>query len=150
MAEAGAAREVTITRVFDAPRGLVWKEWTEPERLAAWWGARGWSAPPGRIVMDVRPGGAFRVVSVSDEDGAEIVQEGIYREVVEPERLVIEEAAEGAWHGGATTVVTFADLGDGRTEMVFRTTIRTTEEGLDAAAAGLAAAFDRLSEHLMA
>jgi uncharacterized protein YndB with AHSA1/START domain len=150
VAEAGAAREVTITRVFDAPRGLVWKEWTEPERLAAWWGARGWSAPPERIEMDVRPGGRFRATSVSDEDGTEMTQEGVYREVVEPERLVIEEAAEGAWHGGATTVVTFADLGDGRTEMVFRTTIRTTEEGLDAAASGLAAAFDRLSEHLMA
>lgn len=141
-----AAREVTITRVFDAPRGLVWKEWTEPERLAAWWGPRGWSTPPGAITLDVRPGGAFRVVSVSEEDGTEMATEGVYREVVEPERLVVEEAAEGAWHAGAVTTVTFADLGEGRTEMVFRATIRTTREGLDTAAAGLASAFDRLDE----
>ena len=148
MTEAHAAREITITRVFDAPRELVWKEWTERKRLSAWWGARGWSAPPGRIEMDVRPGGVFRVVSVSEEDGTEIVQEGVYQEVVEPERLVIEESAESAWHGGATTVIRFSDLGYGRTEMVFRTTIWTTEEGLDAAAEGLADAFDRLAERL--
>jgi uncharacterized protein YndB with AHSA1/START domain len=144
MGEVNAPREVTITRVFDAPRGLVWKEWTEPERLARWWGPRGWSTSPGGIEMDVRPGGAFRVTSVSDEDGAEMATEGVYREVVEPERLVFEEAAEGAWHGGAVSTVTFADLGGGRTEMVYRATIRTTAEGLDAAAAGLAGAFDRL------
>ena len=52
MGEGSDAREVAITRVFDAPRELVWKEWTEPERLAAWWGKRGWSTPPeGSIVI---------------------------------------------------------------------------------------------------
>jgi uncharacterized protein YndB with AHSA1/START domain len=50
--EGADAREVAITRVFDAPRELVWKEWTEPERLAAWWGKRGWSTPlEGSIVI---------------------------------------------------------------------------------------------------
>ena len=145
MGEGAAAREVTITRVFDAPRGLVWKEWTEPERLARWWGPRGWSTPVEGVEMDVRPGGALRVISVSDEEGAEMATEGVYREVVEPERLVFEEAAEGAWHEGAVSTVTFADMGDGRTQMVFRATIRTTVEGLDTAA-GLAGAFDRLDE----
>jgi uncharacterized protein YndB with AHSA1/START domain len=96
--EGAATREVAITRVFDAPRELVWKEWTEPECLAAWWGKRGWSTPPEGITMDVLRGGVFRVTSVSDEDGSGMVQEGAYREVVELERLVIEEAAEGAWH----------------------------------------------------
>jgi uncharacterized protein YndB with AHSA1/START domain len=148
LAEADAEREVTITRVFDAPRGLVWKEWTEPERLALWWGPRGWSTQPGVIEMDVRPGGVFRVTSVSDEDGAEMTTEGVYREVAEPERLVFEEAAEGAWHAGAVTVVTFADLGDVRTEMVFHTRIRTTKEDLDTAVAGMSSAFDRLAEQL--
>jgi uncharacterized protein YndB with AHSA1/START domain len=148
MAEGVAAREVTITRVFDAPRGLVWKEWTEPERLARWWGPRGWNTSVEGIEMDVRPGGALRVISVSDEDGAEMATEGVYREVVEPARLVFEEAAEGAWHEGAVTTVTFADLGDGKTKMVFRSTIRTTAEGLDTAAAGLSGAFDRLATRL--
>ena len=149
-AEGFGTRETTIRRVFDAPRSLVWKEWTEPERLARWWGPRGWSTPPGKIEMDVRPGGVFRVTSVSDEDGQEIAQEGVYREVFEPERLVIEESAEGAWHEGAVTTVTFADLGDGRTEMVFRARIRTTQEGFDTAMAGFANSLERLAERLSA
>jgi uncharacterized protein YndB with AHSA1/START domain len=139
--EGADARESVITRVFDAPREQVWTE-----QISRWWGPRGWSTPLSEITMDVRPGGAFRLISVSDEDGTEMVQEGTYREVVEPERLVIEEAAEGAWHASAVTVLTFADLGDGRTEMVFR----TTAEGLDTAAAGLESSFDRLAEYLMA
>lgn len=150
MAEEAVAREVDITRVFDAPRELVWRAWTEPGQIARWWGRRGWSTPLSEITMDVRPGGAFSLTSVSDEDGTEITQSGTYLEVVEPERLVIEEPAENAWHAGAVTVVTFADLGDGKTEMVFRTTIRTTAEGLDTAAAGFASSFDRLAEHLQA
>ena len=148
MTEADTAREITITRVFDAPRELVWKAWTEPDQLARWWGPRGWTAPPSAITMDVRPGGLFRVTSVSDADGAEMPMEAVYREVVEPERLVVDEVAEGAWHSGALTVVTFTDLGDGRTEMVFHTTIQTIDEMRDAAEAGLASAFDRLAEHL--
>ena len=137
MAEAPTAREITITRVFDAPRELVWKAWTEPERLARWWGKRGWSTPLSTITMDVRPGGAFRLVSVSDEDGHEMTLDAVYGEVVEPERLTF----------GAATV-TLSDLGDGRTEMVFRTTMQATDELRDVAAGGLASAFDRLAEHL--
>jgi uncharacterized protein YndB with AHSA1/START domain len=148
MGEAESAREIVVRRVFDAPREEVWRAWTESERLATWWGPRGWSTPPGKIEMDVRPGGRFRATSFSDEDGTEMTQEGGYREVVEPERLVFVEAGEGAWHSGAVTTVTFADLGGGRTEVVLRATIRTTGEERDAAEAGLAGAFDRLAEHL--
>jgi uncharacterized protein YndB with AHSA1/START domain len=144
MAEPAAAREIAITRIFDAPRELVWKAWTEPERLARWWGKRGWTAVPSTITMDVRPGGAFRVTTVSDQDGREMTTAGVYREVVEPERLVWGDAE----HAGAVATVTFTDLGDGRTEMAFHTTIRATGELRDAAAAGLASAFDRLAEHL--
>jgi uncharacterized protein YndB with AHSA1/START domain len=150
VSEGAGARETVITRVFDVPREAVWRAWTEPEQLAGWWGPRGWSTLLSGITMDVRPGGVFRITSVSDEDGTEMVQEGIYREVVEPERLVVEESAEGAWHAGAVTEVTFAEIGEGRTEMVFRTTIRTTAEGLDTAAAGIASSLDRLAEYLMA
>ncbi len=149
MTETVAAREITIARVYDAPRELVWRAWTEPERLAQWWGAReGWSTPLAGLTMDVRPGGAFRVTSVSGEDGSEMSIAGVYREVVEPERLVLEEPAEGAWHDGATSVVTLTDLGDGRTEMVLRSTIRTTDEMRAQAEAGLASTLDRLGEHL--
>ena len=148
MAEAATAQEITITRVFDAPRELVWKAWTEPEQLAQWWGARGWTNPVERITMDVRPGGAFSVTSVSDEDGSEMTVRGAYGEVVEPERLVLEEPAEGSWHEGAVSVATFTDLGDGRTEMMVRTTIHTTDEMRQMAEEGMATSFDRLAAHL--
>lgn len=148
MAEAVTAQEITITRVVDAPRELVWKAWTEPDQLARWWGARGWSNPLETITMDVRPGGTFRVTSVSDEDGSEMTSQGVYREVVEPGRLVLEEPAEDGWHEGAVSVVTLTDLGDGRTELVLRTTIHTSDEMRSVAEAGMKGSLDRLAEHL--
>ena len=147
MPEAVSAREITLTRIYDAPRELVWSAWTEPEQLARWWGPPGWSTPVSSIAMDVRPGGAFRIVSVS-EDGAEMPIEGVYREVVEPERLVLEEPAQDAWHEGAVSVATFSDLGDGRTELVLRATIHTTGEASRRAEAGMAGTLDRLAAHL--
>jgi uncharacterized protein YndB with AHSA1/START domain len=128
---------ITIRRVFDAPRELVWKAWTEPERLARWWGKRGWSTPLATIAMDVRPGGVFRLTSVNDVDGREMPFEAVYRDVVEPERLVF----------GAATV-TLTDLGDGRTEMLFHTKLDAPDEVRDQAAGGLASAFDRLAEEV--
>ena len=148
MAEAVTAQEITITRVLDAPRELVWKAWTEPDQLARWWGPPGWSNPLETIEMDVRPGGAFSVTSVSDEDGTEMMSHGVFREVAEPERLVLEEPPEDAWHEGAVSEVTFTDLGDGRTEMVLRTTMHTTDEMRVHAEAGLTSSLDRLAEHL--
>jgi uncharacterized protein YndB with AHSA1/START domain len=148
MAETASAQEITITRVFDAPREVVWKAWTEPQQLARWWGMDGWTNPLEKITMDVEPGGEFRVTSVSDADGSEMSVAGVYREVVEPERLVFEEPAEGSWHEGATSVLTLTDLGDGRTEMVVRTTIQTTEDMRSVAEAGMSKSFERLAEHL--
>jgi uncharacterized protein YndB with AHSA1/START domain len=148
LTEQVSAQEITLTRVFDAPRELVWKAWTEPEQLARWWGPDGWSNPVSEIRMDVRPGGGFKVTSVSDEDGTEMPSHGVYREVVEPERLVLEEPAEESWHEGAVSVVSFTDLGDGRTELVVRTTIQTTDEMRASAEAGMAGSLDRLGKHL--
>jgi uncharacterized protein YndB with AHSA1/START domain len=148
MPEAVSAQEITVTRVLAAPRDLVWKAWTEPEQLAEWWGPAGWSNPLPNVTMDVRPGGAFHLTSVSDEDGSEMSTRGVYREVVEPERLVLEEPAEGSWHEGSVSVVTFTDLGDGRTEIVLRATIHTTDEMRAAAEAGMLGSLDRLAEHL--
>jgi uncharacterized protein YndB with AHSA1/START domain len=125
-------REITITRVYDAPRDLVWRAWTEPERLATWWGKRGWNALLDSIVIDARPGGAFRVTTVN-ADGAEMTTEGVFAEVVELERLAFAD-------GGA---VTFTELPGGRTQMVFRATVPSTT-----AEAGVRSAFDRLAEHL--
>jgi uncharacterized protein YndB with AHSA1/START domain len=146
--DAAPAREISITRVYDAPRQEVWKAWTEPERLATWWGKRGWNALPSSITMDVRPGGAFRVTTISEEDGAEQTTAGVYREVVAPERLVLEEPQGDAWHEGAVSTVVLIDLGDGRTEMRFSATVHITGPVFEAARAGMGSAFDRLAEQL--
>ena len=81
MTEPASAQEITISRVFDAPREVVWKAWTEPDQIASWWGPHGWTNPLSKITMDVRPGGAFRIVSISDADGTEMPSQGVYREV---------------------------------------------------------------------
>ena len=133
--------EIAITRILHAPREQVWKAWTEPERLARWWGKRGWNAVLSTITLDVRPGGRFALTSVSDADGSEMSHDAIYREVVEPERLVWGDDRSLA-------TVTFADLGDGRTEMSFHTTVDYTPATRDRAEGGLASAFDRLAESL--
>jgi len=129
--------EIVVTRVFDALRERVWRAWTEPEELARWWGKRGWTTPPESVTMDVRIGGEFSLLSVSDEDGSEMRVDTTYREIVAPERLTFGEST-----------VTLTDLGDGRTEMVFRTTTEMTDEIRRRAAGGLASAFDRLAEQL--
>jgi uncharacterized protein YndB with AHSA1/START domain len=147
MPDAVREREVTITRVFLAPRELVWRAWTEPERLARWWGPHGWSTDPRDVTLDVRPGGTFRVSSVSDA-GAQMTTAGVYRDVVEPEQLRFEESAEDSWHDGAVSTLTLTDLGDGRTEMVLHSAIRTTEELGELAAGGMRGAIDRLAELL--
>lgn len=91
-------REFVISRVFDAPRVLVFTAWTDPEHMAQWWGPHGFTNPV--CEMDVRPGGAHRIV-MRGPDGVEYPIKGVYLEVVEPERLVMtldcsEHPAE--WH----------------------------------------------------
>jgi uncharacterized protein YndB with AHSA1/START domain len=147
MPEAVTAHASTFTRVFDAPRELVWDAWTQPEQLAAWWGPPGWSTDPGAVTMDLRPGGMLRVPSVRD-DGTEMTTIGVFREIDPPQRLVFDEPAEDAWHEGAISVLTLSDLGGGRTEMRLDATIHTTAEMQRMAQAGMAATFDRLATHL--
>ena len=147
MTETTTAQEIEITRVYEAPRELVWRAWTEPEELVQWWGPPGWSTPLETVTMDVRAGGDFRLTSVSDQ-GVEMPVVGVYREVVEPERLVLDEPAEHAWHEGSESVVTFTDLGDGRTEVAIRASIQTTNEMRENAERGMRETFDRLGEHL--
>ena len=104
-------REFTITRVYDAPRELVWEAWTDPEHVARWFGPRGITTPRSTITMDVRPGGTFELTMVSDDDGTEYPSGGTFLEVVEPERLVWRDR-----NIDMTVTIMFADLGD-RTEM---------------------------------
>ena len=109
----------------------MWRAWTRPAELAQWWGKRGWQAELDSIVLDVRPGGTFRVTT-RNAAGERMTNEATFTEVVEPERLAFGD-----------TVVTFTDLGDGRTEMTFKTIVPS-----DRAAEGVKSAFERLHEHL--
>jgi len=147
MPEMTTAQEIEITRVYDAPRELVWRAWTEPEELVRWWGPSGWSTPLDTVTMEVRPGGTFRLTSISDE-GAEMPVAGVYREVTEPERLVLEEPPDHAWHEGSVSTVTFTDLGEGRTEVALRAIVLTTDEMRLNAERGMNGTLDRLGEHL--
>src|ERR1700730_19384056 len=85
--------ELNITRVFDAPRELVWKAWTDPEHVSRWFGPRGFTTPLSTVTMDVRPGGTFEFTMVSDDDGADILSGGSFLEGVEPARLGCPAAA---------------------------------------------------------
>ena len=127
-------KEFVITRVFDAPRELVWKVWTDPKRMAQWWGPRSFTNPV--CELDVRPGGAYRIV-MRGADGAEYPITGVYREIMEPERLVMTlDCSEhpAAWHdlvkpnrqkgednpaGVMLSTVTFEDL-NGKTKLTVR------------------------------
>jgi len=82
---ATAGGEVAITRVFDAPRELVFKAFTERERLMRWWGPRGFTTP--LCELDVRPGGAI-FLHMRAPDGTVYPMAGVYKEIVPPERLV--------------------------------------------------------------
>jgi uncharacterized protein YndB with AHSA1/START domain len=113
-------RELTITRVFDAPREVVWKAWTDPKQMAKWWGPFGFTNPVCKL--DVRPGGAWHIV-MRGPDGAEYPCGGVYREVVEPERLVFTNNAigkEGEQLLEGFTRVTFEDQG-GKTKLTLYT-----------------------------
>jgi uncharacterized protein YndB with AHSA1/START domain len=140
------AREFTITRVFNAPRELVFKAWTDPKQLAAWYGPRGLSTPIESIELDVRPGGQWRACMVRDDDGTEFHSRGEYREVVEPERLVFTWALDRS--GGESLVtITFTEHGD-KTEMTFHQAGFATGDESMSVEEGWRSAIDRLTEHL--
>jgi uncharacterized protein YndB with AHSA1/START domain len=86
VAEPVVDREIVLTRVFDAPRELVFKAWTDPKHMAQWWGPKAFTNPV--CQMDLRPGGAWRIV-VRSPDGIDYPLKGVFREIVEPERLVM-------------------------------------------------------------
>jgi uncharacterized protein YndB with AHSA1/START domain len=142
------AEGIEITRIFHAPRERVWDEWTVPERFADWFGGSEAEVPVSTVTMDVREGGRWRATMFAGPARREIQWKGEYREVVEPERLVLTITDEPDDEGSDVLIVVFTDLGDGRTEMVFHTTVEMTAETRDAAEGGLRSAFDRLAEHL--
>ena len=132
-----------FTRVFDAPRHLVFSCMVEPEHLSHFWGPIGTSTPLDTITVDARPGGAFATVMVNDSDGTTYPTSAHYVEVSAPERLSwIEDSS------GMTVVITFTDLGDDRTQVDIEQT-RVPARMMDPAAqAGFLTSLDRFAAHL--
>ncbi len=93
--------EIVLTRVFDAPRRLVFDALTRPDLLRRWFGADGWDLVDCEV--DLRVGGRWRFVSVGP-GGAEMGHGGVYREVVPPERLVYTETYDDQWFPGESLV----------------------------------------------
>jgi len=83
-------RELVFSRVFDAPRELVFEAWTDPEQVVQWWGARGFSTMIQE--MDVRPGGVWRFI-MHGPDGTDYDNRVVFVEVVKPGRLVYNHGA---------------------------------------------------------
>jgi uncharacterized protein YndB with AHSA1/START domain len=140
-------REVVITRIFDAPRSLVFKAWTEPEHLAKWFGPQDFTATI--IQSDLRTGGAyhFHMRGPNYDDH----WKGTYREVVPPERLAFTWPAGSTSHPLRPTesivTVTFEDL-SGKTKLTLRHGMFETVAQRDDHQRGWNSTLDCLAEHL--
>lgn len=111
---------VVLTRVFDAPRTLLWKAWTDPKMLAQWFGPRGFTSSVPEL--DVRVGGALRIV-MHGPDGNDYPMKGVFREVIAPKRLVFTNIAidaQGNHLLEGETAVTFSEK-DGKTTLMLET-----------------------------
>ena len=139
---------ISMTRIFDAPRERIWRGWTEPEAFADWFGGADAEVPLASVSLDVRPGGAWRLTMLAGPERREIRWWGEYREVVEPERLVLTFSDESDRERYELVTVELRDLGDGRTEMLFEQRGRMTPEQYDEAGQGWSRFFDRLDARL--
>ena len=144
-------REIAMTRVFDAPRQLVFDAHTKPDLVRQWLlGPPGWSMPV--CEMDVRVGGKYRWVWRHDRNGTEMGMGGVYREIVVPERLVTTERFDEAWYPGeALNTLVLVEKG-GRTTLT-QTMRYESREARDAVLKsgmekGVAASYDRLADLL--
>ena len=134
--------DLTFTRVFDAPRDLVFRCMLEPEHLTHFWGPAGTSAPLDGITVDPRPGGVFETVMVSD-DGSSYTMRAVYAEIVPPERIVWTEPGTGM-----TTTSTFTDLGGARTEVRIHQANAPDSFRSPEAQAGFLTSLDRFAAYL--
>lgn len=142
-----ADQVLVITRVFDAPRALVFKLWTDSNHARRWWGPRDY--PATSLQMDVRPGGAWRCCLRSTETGKELWQGGVFRKVAPPERLEFTFAWDEKGERGLETLVTvtFAEQ-DGMTLMTFRHAPFQSIAERDGHQGGWTSTFDRLADYL--
>ena len=145
-------RELAMTRVFDAPRSMVFDAWTKPELLKRWLGVFGsWTFAVCEV--DLRVGGKYRFVW-RGKDGNEMGMGGVYREIVRPERIVCTEKFDDPWYeGDAIDTTTFVERA-GKTTMT-TTVLYASKEIRDAVLkspmeSGVAKSYDKLAEVLAA
>jgi len=153
------SREITITRIFDAPRELVWKAWTEPERFMRWLGPKGYTAPVCKV--DLRVGGKYLYCMRSPE-GQDFWGTGVYREIVPLERIVYTDSfadAEGnlvppTHYGFAAdfpsellVIVTFEDY-EGKTKLTLKHAGLPAGEVSQQTVVGWNESFDKLADIL--
>jgi uncharacterized protein YndB with AHSA1/START domain len=141
-------QEMSYVREFDAPRELVWRAWVEPQQFAVWFGGSEMKVPLDRVSLDPRPGGRWEATMVM-EDGNELPFRGEYREVDEPERIVLtfEDVADENNANVEVLTVTFTDLGS-RTQVVIHQAGNMPEEQYEALVEGYGSFMDALAEHL--
>lgn len=140
-----------MTRVFDAPRRLLFDAHTKPELVKRWLlGPDGWSMPVCDI--DLRVGGAYRYVWRRDSDGTEMGMGGVYREIAAPERLVATEKFDDPWYPGEAVDTTVLVEQDGKTTLTL--TVRYESQEIRDAVLnsdmkrGVADSYDRLAKLL--
>jgi uncharacterized protein YndB with AHSA1/START domain len=144
---APAERALTLTRIFDAPRELVWKAWTEQEHARHWWGPR--HHPSTHVEIDARVGGTWRIRLTGVADGRELWHGGVFREVVRPERLVFTFAWDGERGEENLVTITLTEE-NGKTRMSFRQEPFVSADQREGHGEGWSSAFDRLDEALVA
>ena len=148
---AGNDREIVMTRVFDAPRHLVYEALTRCELLKRWLlGPPGWSMVVCKI--DLREGGAYRWVWRHEARGTEMGVGGIYRELLPPERIVHTEKFDEAWYSGEAVITTILTEQGGKTTLT-ATLLYDSRETRDNVLkspmeSGVAASYDRLADLL--
>jgi len=147
VAPSSAVPELVITRLLDAPRSLVFKVWTQPEHLARWWGPKGFTLLS--CETDVRPGGTW-VRCMRAPEGTKHIKRGVYREIVEPERLVftyVNEDADGRLGPETVVTVTFEEQG-AKTKLTLYQTGFESIDARDAHEGGWASCLERFAEYL--
>jgi uncharacterized protein YndB with AHSA1/START domain len=130
-------REISITHVFEAPRELVWRAWTEAEQLRLWFMPHGFTIP--EMEVDLREGGSFHM-TVRAPDGTESPSGGVFKEIDPPERLVFATTAfdgpDGAPLLEVLNTATFADRG-GTTEVTLHAIVTKASPEMAAPLAGM-------------
>lgn len=146
---ASSTKQFSITRTFDAPRDVVWRMWTDPDEAPYWLHPHEVRTPRETVVLDVRPGGAYRYTMIAP-DGSEWPTGGQYLDVVEGERLVFTWADPARPDEPAPVVtVELSDVAGGaKTEMRFTLRGMDGQPGDEGVYDGWDEAFEELGAHL--